>query len=90
MDSNNNVILFASDSNVFGYSLQDIQEALQMLNCTSALNLDGGGSTQLFLENPNLESEFKELNNENSSIINIRGIDKIPVGLVFFKRAFKK
>ncbi|MBP9838562.1 MAG: phosphodiester glycosidase family protein [Proteobacteria bacterium] len=71
------VILYATVLRFPGASLIEIQHMLiePELEITQALNLDGGGSSQLFIEN-----------SDNNSEIFISGGDPIPVGLIVKKK----
>lgn len=72
------VILYATVLRFPGASLEDIQNMLldPTLNVQHALNLDGGGSSQLFIES------FASLQGETF----ISGGDPVPVGLVVKRR----
>ena len=73
-----NVILYATFLRFPGATLEQIQEMLldPRLEVTSALNLDGGGSSQLFVrKNPLLVDDAF-----------ISGGDNVPVGLVVKRR----
>jgi exopolysaccharide biosynthesis protein len=76
LDAQKNVIFFISNG-FSGITLNDLIELLlsKEINCYDALNLDGGGSAQLYLKLPSQkqDSEITE--------INIPGNDYIPVGL---------
>ena len=71
---NNEIILYATLLRFPGASLNDIQQMLvdPSLNVVHALNLDGGGSSQLFVES------FASLQGETF----ISGGDAVPVGIV--------
>lgn len=71
---NNEVILYATVLRFPGATLGDIQEMLldPALEVTHALNLDGGGSSQLFIES------FASLSGETF----LSGGDPVPVGIV--------
>ncbi|MFN8391834.1 MAG: phosphodiester glycosidase family protein [Bdellovibrionota bacterium] len=70
----NEIILYATVLRFPGASLKDIQQMLldPALGVVDALNLDGGGSSQLFVES------FADLQGETF----ITGGDPVPVGLV--------
>ncbi len=72
-----NKIIFYVSSSFTGVSLKDMQGILINEGCKTALNLDGGGSAQLYIAQ-----------NENAGHpeINIYGRDNIPVILGLFKK----
>lgn len=71
---NGDIIIFATLLRFPGATLRDIQQMLldPTLNVASALNLDGGGSSQLFMES---------LANQQEETL-ISGGDDVPVALV--------
>jgi len=77
----NEVILYATVLRFPGATLGDIQEMLldPGLGVTNALNLDGGGSSQLFIES------FPSLSGETF----LSGGDPVPVGLVVKRKNSK-
>ena len=72
---NGQIIIFATRLRFPGATLMQIQQMLQdpRLEVTDALNLDGGGSSQLFLSSENNAHEE----------VYLTGGDNIPVGLIF-------
>ena len=75
LDFKGNIIIYATDSHFVGISLNDLQNLLltPQLNIRSALNLDGGGTSQLYF------------NYDNSSK-HITGLSEVPLFLGFFKK----
>ena len=75
VDYNGNIIIFATDTHLSGISLNDLQELLlrPQLNIRSALNLDGGRSSQLYF-------------NYKNSTKHIIGLSDVPVFLGFFEK----
>jgi uncharacterized protein YigE (DUF2233 family) len=50
LDGENNLIFFVVSSGIWGISIDRLQELLRdQVHCRDALNLDGGGSSQLFI-----------------------------------------
>lgn len=49
IDQNGRLILYVALPGVGGYPLAEVAEQLQRIGCQEALNLDGGGSTQMFI-----------------------------------------
>jgi|GEM_PF-1345801 len=75
------VILFATTSRIPGASLEQIQAMLldPRLEIEDALNLDGGGSSQLILSH-----------RDNAPQLEIFGGDPVPVGLLLFPKKVHK
>lgn len=75
------IILYIS-SGIIGASISEVQSVLQQpgVSCTQALNLDGGGSAQLFVSS-HLPEAIEGLRE-----ITIHGRDDIPVILGIFPR----
>jgi exopolysaccharide biosynthesis protein len=71
-----NVLIYATLLRFPGASFEEIQNMLLQLNVTDALNLDGGGSSQLYVLK----------NNAFADDVLISGGDTIPVALVVKKR----
>ncbi len=80
IDSRGRLIFLAGGVGRAGWSVEDLQAALldSNLNCVEALNLDGGGSTQLFVSGlaPGAPAGTED--------INIEGYDNIPIALGLF------
>jgi uncharacterized protein YigE (DUF2233 family) len=78
IDAAQRLIIFAVDGWPFGASLKELQEFLikPKIGCKEALNLDGGGSTQMYLR----------LNINSTPIIDLEGNDEIPVALGLFTK----
>lgn len=79
LDASNNIIFVTSGAGLRGTQLNDLADILKTppLNCVDALNLDGGGSAQLFVSTP-----------EEADNIYIQGSDEVPVALCLFKKGF--
>lgn len=75
VDLSGNIIIYATNSFIDGLSFKELINIFKkpQIKLQSVLNLDGGRSTQLYF-------------NLLGCNINIPGIDKIPVGLGFFKK----
>ncbi len=80
IDAKQNLIFFAVSSRFLGLSLEQLQEILLRpeIGCIDALNLDGGGSVQLYVsaDLPGAPHGSKE--------ISITGDDQVPVILALF------
>lgn len=80
IDKNNHLIFYAVSSGLLGISIQKLQELLlhPRIACQSALNLDGGGSTQFYMTNKlsGAPEDFKDFV--------IYGRDDVPVALGLF------
>lgn len=81
IDSKKRVVLYTSTSNLGGISLLDLQKILSSpdIDCVDALNLDGGGSAQLYVGQ--IDSK-KPIGFERF----LPGMDEVPVFLTL-KRA---
>jgi exopolysaccharide biosynthesis protein len=81
VDGAERVIIYRVTSGLIGPSVQQLQDILQQptIDCVDALNLDGGGSSHLFLTNaaPALGEAAQEEN--------IPGTDDVPVAIGLFK-----
>jgi exopolysaccharide biosynthesis protein len=77
IDKEERLVFFATSSRVLGLSLGDLQEFLLGLGCKDALNLDGGGSTQLFLST-------RHSSKSSPYELNIEGEDPVPSAIVLF------
>jgi len=77
IDREKRVVIYCVSSGLLGVSISQLQSILTLpsVGCEDALNLDGGGSSQLYLNVPE-SSTFKELF--------IEGTDTIPVALGLF------
>jgi uncharacterized protein YigE (DUF2233 family) len=86
IDDKGRLILFAT-SGFFGATLQQMQQLLlrSPVNCSSSLNLDGGGSAQLYFAGSSVGSN-KATSVILSPEINIQGIDSVPVVLALIPR----
>jgi len=75
IDSSGKIIIYITDTHLSGISFSDLQKFLlnPQLKIRSALNLDGGKSSQLY---------FKRFEHEK----HIVGLTKVPVFLGFFKK----
>ncbi|MGI6524287.1 MAG: phosphodiester glycosidase family protein [Bdellovibrionota bacterium] len=76
-------VVFYISSGLMGISLQQVQDTLlsKEIGCVDALNLDGGGSAQLYLsKHPSSDSVGK------IEEVSIQGRDNIPVALGLFKK----
>lgn len=82
LDSKRNLIVYVTDSAFSGVSVKALQNALlaQPFECQEAINLDGGGSAQLYMSNkiPGASSGLQE--------VFITPRDKVPVMLGLLKR----
>ncbi len=75
VDYSGNIIIYATDTHFGGLSLNDVQNLLltPQLNIRSALNLDGGRSSQLYF-------------NYHNSSKHITGLSEVPLFLGFFEK----
>lgn len=82
LDYENNVIIYATDTIFDGLSFNELRAIFKLkdINLKNVLSLDGGKSTQLYL---NLNN-YKIYNFRSTQIINIPGYEDIPVGIGFF------
>jgi exopolysaccharide biosynthesis protein len=80
-DAQNRVILASSSAGFRGLTLKELQTLLlhPKVNCVSALNLDGGGSAQIFIA-PRDSSTSR-----TSVVVANNGFDPIPVALGLFE-----
>jgi uncharacterized protein YigE (DUF2233 family) len=79
LDSDGNIIFASSDAGIRGAPLNDFALTLKSspLSCVDALNVDGGGSAQLFVSADAAQNETY-----------VQGTDEVPVALCIFKRGF--
>ena len=77
IDKDGRVIFFLAWAGFFGVSIERLQQILTSpgIDCQDALNLDGGGSSQLFV-NSNLPAKAANISN-----FSIPGQDDVPVAL---------
>jgi len=82
LTKDNEIIFFCLDSGFFGLTFEELQEFLirEDVGCVDALNFDGGGSAQLYLDSKLPGSP------DNFQSIYIAGRDKVPVGIGLFLR----
>jgi len=75
LTTDEHILVFATDTKYRGISWRDLQQILSLdsLHCASAMNLDGGGSTQMALKAGG-RREF------------VDGTSKIPVAIGFFRK----
>jgi exopolysaccharide biosynthesis protein len=80
IDATGAVILYCTSSGVLGMTLSQVQDLLltRSVDCIDALNLDGGGSTQLYFD-ARLAGAPADLDD-----IHVHGSDPIPVALGIF------
>jgi uncharacterized protein YigE (DUF2233 family) len=80
IDSERRLVLFAVSSSLTGLTFDELQQALASpsVRCQDALNLDGGGSTQLFISN-----QIAAGSDSNREVF-IQGRDEVPVMLGLF------
>ncbi|NDC36649.1 MAG: phosphodiester glycosidase family protein [Proteobacteria bacterium] len=82
IDRQGRLLLFAVSSGLLGISLEQLQNELLRpeIGCVEALNLDGGGSTQLWVNGAltGAPSGFEE--------IFIQASDSVPVALALFQK----
>jgi len=75
IDDSGRVIIYATDTNYKGISLHEVRQVMRLpdIGCINVLNLDGGGSTQMYISTPS----FSE---------HIAGSADIPVIIGFYRR----
>ena len=77
IDGEHRLIIFGVSSGFLGMSIEQLQELLMRpeIGCVDALNLDGGGSAQLWINGkiPGASRSFAE--------IFVQGTDTVPVAL---------
>lgn len=75
IDGFNKIIIYATDTHYNGVSWYEVMQLMRFpdINCLHVLNLDGGGSTQMFISTP-LFSDY------------IEGKTGIPVAIGFYRR----
>ncbi len=80
IDKENRLIFYAVSSRFIGLDIEELQEALLLpeIACIDALNLDGGGSVQMYISEklPGIAKDAKEFY--------ISGDDEVPVMLGLF------
>lgn len=85
IDRKGKLLLFSTTSSLGGVSLPDLQSILagKGIDCFNALNFDGGGSSQLFVNINHLKKSLPGLNLSEVKKIttNIPGRDAVPVML---------
>ncbi|MEZ4753113.1 MAG: phosphodiester glycosidase family protein [Bdellovibrionota bacterium] len=83
IDAQNRFIIFTFIGNFLGITHEELQAFLlgKSIQCKDALNLDGGGSTQLYISDkiPNPIKKFKG--------IYLPGTDDVPVALALYPRS---
>lgn len=82
LDANKRLILYAVYSSFSGVSISAVQDLLvsKGVGCRDALNLDGGGSAQLFVS-PHLPGAAQDFTG-----VDIQGRDQVPVALGLISR----
>ena len=82
IDRDGKIIFYLMSTGIFGISLEELREFLldKSVQCQEALNLDGGGSAQLYVQIKNSKDEGP------SKLISIEGSDEVPVLLGVFQR----
>lgn len=80
IDDENRLIFYLASRRLMGVRIEELQSLLRQdgISCREALNLDGGGSSQLFI-NPRFIPE-------GMSDPSIQGKDPVPVFLALFQR----
>lgn len=84
------IIVFCVSSGLFTLDMKSLQALLvsPSLGCVDALNLDGGGSAQLFARNlPATTGAETSVAAANPREVSVEGIDRVPVFLGFFDRS---
>ncbi len=81
-DERGNLLIFITSSNFGGLSFAELQEELlqPQIGCRDSINLDGGGSSQLFLSAELIEPQ------KGLSELSISGRDEVPVVLALIPR----
>ena len=81
LDEDGRMVFFIT-SGMLGITIPELQQLLRLpeIACHDALNLDGGGSSQLFLSSEILEA------NDGHQEVSIQGSDDVPVILGLFVR----
>lgn len=84
IDKSNRIVFFAMSAGFFGLSLEELRDILlsESIDCRDALNLDGGGSTQLFAE-----ARISSSEPSSAPLIDVEGTDEVPVALAVFPRS---
>ena len=82
LDDRKRLVLFAISSSFSGVSINALQDLLESkgVGCREALNLDGGGSAQLFVS-PHLPGAAQDF-----SGVDVQGRDQVPVALGLIAR----
>lgn len=75
IDDSGRVIIYATDTNYKGISLHEVRQVMRLpdIGCINVLNLDGGGSTQMYISTPSFSDH-------------IAGSADIPVVIGFYRR----
>jgi exopolysaccharide biosynthesis protein len=83
LDKDNRFILYRVTSGVFGATIRQLQEVLlhPSIGCTEAINFDGGGSSQMYV-NDEIPG-----NPEHTSEEFYSGLDSVPVAIGLFDTA---
>jgi exopolysaccharide biosynthesis protein len=76
-DRQGRVLLGTTSAGFRGLTLQELQQALlsPLVACVDALNLDGGGSAQLFV------APRESSTPGTATVVSINGFDTVPVAL---------
>lgn len=83
IDHAGRLILFSTSAAVIGLNFEQLQKILMEVDCKDALNLDGGGSAQLYLSTATLSSPTIK-DDKAQREVSIEGSDAIPVALALF------
>lgn len=89
IDSKDRLVFFCSSATFGGLTLPELQELLlsKGIDCVDALNFDGGGSAQLYVQtNKNGTSNKKNGKTIKEQVISIHGRDSVPVMLALLPR----
>ena len=82
LDAEKNIIFYIVSSGLRGVTLDALQQTLtqKSIACTDALNLDGGGSSQLYAQ------RLTESKASSDSSLYISGNDEVPIAIGLFPK----
>jgi exopolysaccharide biosynthesis protein len=82
IDAEQRLVLFCVSSGILGVSIEQLQDELlrPQIGCVDALNLDGGGSSQFWI-NPSLPGARKGFEG-----VSLEGTDPVPVAIALLPR----
>lgn len=89
LDRDGRLLMFSGPTGLGGISLEELQQILVITNiaCRDALNFDGGGSAQFYIDTATLNkmiSKSTRTLSEHHKVLEVSGDDTVPVMLGLF------